>query len=167
MKTRIFNIIPAVLIAAITAFVFFSSCSKNELVEPADKAPEVQMRVSRVSNMVYPLHSVNNSGVSGTVTFEKTSRGTKVTIQVSGARKGINHPACLHNNSVAEGGGVAITLSPINGNTGRSITTVTKTNFGWPITYEELIGYDGFVNVHLSSGQPLTILAEGNIGSNY
>jgi hypothetical protein len=166
MKTRILNIIPAVLLGVIAAFLLFSSCSKNELVAPSDKAPETQMRVYKTS-IVYPLSGVNGSGMSGTITFEKASRGTKVTIQVTGARKGIMHPACIHNNSVTEGGGVAFTLSAVNGNTGRSITTVTSTNFGIPITYEELISYDGFANVHLSSGQPYTILAQGNIGSNY
>lgn len=166
MKTRIINIVPAVFAIILTAFLFFSSCSKNELVAPADQNPESQMRVTKTM-MVYPLSGVNGSGMSGTITFEKAAKGTKVTIKVTGARKGIMHPACIHNNSVTEGGGVAITLSPVNGNTGQSITTVSKTNFGWPITYEELITFDGFANVHLSSGQPYTILAQGNIGINY
>lgn len=115
----------------------------------------------------YVLGEVAGSGVSGTATFAKRKNGTSlVTLALSGTVDGGDHPAHIHNNDAATGGGIAINLVNVNGATGTSATNVGALNSGTAITYEELIGFNGHINVHLSSTQLGTRIAQGNIGSN-
>ncbi len=91
---------------------------------------------------------------------------TLVTIQLTGTTAGGDHPSHIHNNSAAETGGIAIDLSNVDGDTGRSATQVAAKNDETAITYDELIVFDGYINVHLSSGNLGTLIAQGDIGSN-
>lgn len=115
----------------------------------------------------YVLNSVSDPSISGTATFAKRMNGTTlVTIQLDGTTAGGDHPSHIHNNSAAETGGIAIDLSNVNGATGRSLTNVTEKNDATPITYDELIVYDGYINVHLSAANLGTLIAQGDIGAN-
>lgn len=115
----------------------------------------------------YVLNSVSDPSISGTATFAKRVNGTTlVTIQLEGTMAGGDHPAHIHNNSAAETGPIAIDLTNVKGETGRSLTQVTKKNDDTPITYDELIVYDGYINVHVSSSDLGTLIAQGDIGSN-
>lgn len=112
----------------------------------------------------YQLQSAGNSGISGVATFEEFEDGaTLVTLQLSGTQAGGNHPAHIHNNTVAEGGGIAIPLNNADGSTGISETIISPAGGG--ISYSELIQFDGHVNVHVSEGDG-TVVAEGDIGGN-
>ena len=115
----------------------------------------------------FTLAPLSSSGVSGTVNFEKQNGTTTiVTIQLSGTTAGNSHPAHIHANSATVGGPIVLDFSPVDGATGRSVTTVTKLNDGTAVTYEELIAFDGHVNVHLSVTELQTMIAQGNIGVN-
>lgn len=115
----------------------------------------------------YTLNSVSDPDIHGTVTFEKLDAGgTRVTIELVGTESGNSHPAHIHANSVSEGGPIVIDLSPVNGATGMSEITITEQNDGTAITYEGLLAFDGYVNVHLSASELSTIIAQGDIGSN-
>lgn len=115
----------------------------------------------------YTLNSVSDPGISGIATFEKRINGTTlVTIQLEGTTAGGDHPAHIHNNSAEESGPIAIDLTNVNGATGRSRTQVTQNRDGDPITYDDLLVYDGYINVHLSPDNLGTLIAQGNIGSN-
>ena len=111
-----------------------------------------------------------------TVTFQETANGsTEVTIDFGG-EIGTDfplHPAHIHMNDVAEGGDIAIDLEPVDDATGVSTTTVTNFNgedgtagAGDAITYEDLVAYDGYVNVHLSLENIDVVFASANIGAN-
>jgi hypothetical protein len=54
----------------------------------------------------------------------------------------------------------------VDGNTGISNTQVAVLDNGNSTTYDELLTYNGYINVHLSATQLSTIVAQGNIGSN-
>jgi hypothetical protein len=69
-------------------------------------------------------------------------------------------------NSAAEGGAIAISLNPVNGATGVSKTNVTKFNDDTAVTFDQLLVYNGYINVHLSASRLATIVAQGNVGSN-
>ena len=115
----------------------------------------------------YVLGSVSDPAISGTVTFSKrVNNETLVVIELIGTAEGASHPAHIHNNSAEEGGGIAINLSNVNGTTGISKTNVTQTNAEVPLTYADMIAFDGYVNVHLSSDNLATAIARGNIGAN-
>jgi hypothetical protein len=116
---------------------------------------------------VYDLNPVSDPEISGTVTFAKRVSGlTLITIQLTGTADDGDHPSHIHNNSAQQTGGIAVDLKNVNGATGRSATHVTQLNNGTAITYDELVNFNGYVNVHLSSTSLATLIAQGNIGSN-
>ncbi|WP_378173060.1 hypothetical protein [Aquimarina sp. SS2-1] len=115
----------------------------------------------------YTLAEVDGSMISGTATFTKINdTTTEITVALSNTPAGGDHPMHIHMNDAATGGGIAITLTNIDGDTGLSTTTVTQLDDETAITYEGLIAYDGYINVHLSPTELATIVAQGNIGSN-
>ena len=76
------------------------------------------------------------------------------------------HPAHIHQNDAVTGGGIAFSFNIVDGDTGMSITQVEALDNGVAITYDEILTYNGYINVHLSASQLGTIVAQGNIGSN-
>jgi hypothetical protein len=118
-------------------------------------------------SMTYELSEAQVPGISGTVSFsERQNSSTLVTILLSGTPEEGSHPAHIHINNAATGGGIAISLNDVNGATGLSYTQVNQLNSGETITYNELVEFNGHVNVHLSSEEITTIVAQGDIGSN-
>jgi hypothetical protein len=85
---------------------------------------------------------------------------------LSGTPDGGEHPAHIHFNSAAEGGGIAFTFNPVNGTTGMSRTNVSSLNDGTAFTYSNIADFDGYINVHLSADDLGTIVAQGDIGQN-
>jgi hypothetical protein len=123
--------------------------------------------VSPVEEKVYTLAALDNSGVSGTVTFTKQSESmTKVLIQVSGTTEGNSHPAHIHSNAASAGGPIVADLNPVDGATGRSETMVSKLNDGTAITYDQLITFNGHVNLHKSATELAIMITQGDIGAN-
>jgi hypothetical protein len=107
----------------------------------------------------YVLQVKDVLGVTGTATFNETSAtSTSIDLVLNGAPSG-THPAELRMNSAVEGGAVVITLDPVDAN-GKSSTAVAS------ISYDQLIAYDGFIQVLKSSSEPDVILVQGDIGSN-
>lgn len=151
--------------ALLAASASISSCNKN------CDGPEPTMRNSqstqKAAMTVYPLASVSDPNISGTVSFQKVGNQTKITVELDGTTAGNMHPAHIHFNSAAVGGAIAVSFTDINGASGRSVTMVSELDNGTPITYEELINFNGYVNVHLSATQLSTLVAQGNIGSNF
>jgi len=87
-----------------------------------------------------------------------------VTLALEGGATGADslaHPAHIHNNSVAEGGGIAIFINPISGNdpASRSSNLVGE-------SFDTLVQFDGHVNVHESNAALQNIVSNGNIGAN-
>jgi hypothetical protein len=117
--------------------------------------------------MTYTLNEQNVSGISGTATFAERNNGyTLITISLMGTTDAGDHPAHIHNGDVANPGGIAISLNNIDGATGMSMTSVSKMNDDSEIKYSDLIGFDGYAQVHDSDANLGLVLANGNIGSN-
>jgi hypothetical protein len=115
----------------------------------------------------YVLNTKDVAGINGNATFAKRLNGeTLVTLKLNGTTEGGVHPAHIHMNSAAEGGAIAISLNPVNGATGVSKTNVTKFNDDTAVTFDQLLVYNGYINVHLSASRLATIVAQGNVGSN-
>lgn len=76
------------------------------------------------------------------------------------------HPAHIHESSVAEGGDIVVTFNPADGATGMSRTNISSTDADVPISYDEILEFDGHVNVHKSADELDVIIAQGNIGAN-
>ncbi len=116
---------------------------------------------------VYPLGAVANSGASGTATFAERKNGnTLITLQLTGTGP-VDHPAHIHRNSAAETGPITIPLQDVNAMTGMSKTHVEEDDNGGKVTYQDLLTYDGYINVHANALDLATVIAQGNIGANF
>jgi hypothetical protein len=136
------------MLTAIVMLIPNSGCKKDE--DPAPTPP----RTSTYNLMVKDV-----LGITGKATFTETSSTiATIGILLTGAPSG-THPAELRMNSVVEGGLVVLTLNPVdaNGNSSTEINTMT---------YNQLIVYDGFIQILKSSVEPDVILAQGDIGGN-
>jgi hypothetical protein len=133
------------------------SCSKDDAV------PEPMV----VNSKVYDLGTVGSSGASGTATFTENSDATlSIELQLTNTTAGTMHPAHIHINTAAEGGTIALTLNPVDGATGKSTTTFKTLDDGTTITFQGLLDFDGYINVHLSATNLATLIAQGDIGQN-
>ena len=115
----------------------------------------------------YALGTAAVPGISGSATFsQRMNDETLVKIMLDGTPDGGMHPGHIHVNTAAEGGAIAVSFTPINGTTGMSVTNISALNDDTPITYDELLVFDGYVNVHLSAAELGTLVAQGDIGQN-
>lgn len=147
------------LFALVATSIFATSCGDD------DDAPAGPMPTG--STMSSMLNSVSDPGISGMVTFtELNDNSTSVVIDLQGTSAGSSHPAHIHMNTAAEGGDIAISLNSVSGDDGMSETIVTTLDNGTSISYDELIDFDGYVNVHQSSSDLGTLVAQGDIGQN-
>ncbi|MGI8892495.1 MAG: CHRD domain-containing protein [Bacteroidia bacterium] len=159
------NLMKTMLLGVMTVFMF-TACQKEETAEPVQLKSETSGDNLR-HMQVYPLMSVSDPAISGYVSFQKAGPNTKVTIVLDGTMPGGDHPAHIHFNSAAQGGGIAISLKNVNGGSGRSTTIVNMLDNGTSVTYEDLLNFNGYVNVHLSPTNLATLIAQGDIGSNF
>ena len=137
-----------------------ASCSND------DDSLDVIPGESTGNTMTYDLSAVSDPDVSGSVLFvEKEDGSTDVSIVLSSTTQGL-HPAHIHLNTAAEGGDIAIDLEPVDGASRRSLTNITQTNDGTPVSYDDLLNFDGYINVHASADDLGTLLAQGDIGQN-
>lgn len=147
------NLISFLLLASMMGFM---GCSEDD--------PKPQLTGDSEQ---FVLVSKSNPAISGTVTFAKRDDdATLITVQLSGTSTGGSHPAHIHANTAAEGGAILLDLTAIDGASGKSETTVKALNDGSSITYDQLINLDGYVNVHLTSSDLATVIAQGDIGQN-
>ncbi len=116
---------------------------------------------------VFALSSVAVPGISGTATFiENRDNSTTVELRLTGTPDGGMHPAHIHFNTAAQGGDIAVTLGVVNGTTGFSTATFSKLDNGNAINFDEILNFNGYINVHLSAADLSTIVAQGDIGQN-
>jgi hypothetical protein len=118
--------------------------------------------------VVYDLKASNGSGITGIVRFAKFVDGsTLITVGLDGLATGDLgvHPAHIHVNALAKGGAAAVTLDMVDGITALSETVVSTRDDGTPITYDALLGFNGYVDAHMSPMDAAAI-AGADIGSN-
>lgn len=138
--------------------VLLAACENDDTLPDSPLTGEV---------IVFTLGGIDNSGISGTASFAKREdNATVITINLSGTSAGNSHPTHIHFNSAAEEGDIALSLSPVDVESGRSRTIVNVLDNGTTIGYDELINFDGYINVHNSANDLTNILAQGDIGQN-
>jgi hypothetical protein len=117
----------------------------------------------------YALQQTSDFAVSGTVTFkEKRDGSALILVELQGTDGDVELPVHLHMGDISEPGAeVAALLNPVLGSTGRSETNFVQLANETPLNYNELIGLEASIKVHLSDVGPERdiVLAGGNIGS--
>ncbi|WP_075351423.1 CHRD domain-containing protein [Algoriphagus marinus] len=132
-----------------------------------DEMDPIPLPMPTGSSTTFNLAAVSNPGISGTAEFiENDDNSTTINLMLSGTPAVGMHPAHIHFNTAAEGGDIALTLGTVMGGTGMSSVTVNALDDGSPISYSQLINFDGYINVHLSSSDLATLVAQGDIGEN-
>ena len=140
--------------------------SATELATIVAQGDIGQNELTDVSKM-YTLSSVAVPDISGTATFTARANGEALAvISLQNTPAGGSHPAHIHMNDAATGGGIAVSFNPVNGDTGLSVTNISALDDGTAFVYSDVLTYDGYINVHLSATELATIVAQGNIGSN-
>ncbi len=115
----------------------------------------------------YELESVAFEDISGNVTFSKRKNGEALAVvNLDNTTAGAMYPGHIHMNTAAEGGDIAVSLNPVNGDTGVGKTNIAAFDDGSSFNYEAILNYDGYVNIHLSADELGTLVAQGDIGQN-
>jgi len=143
--------------------VLKSSSELNVILAQGD----IGGNVLTTTNKTYTLQTIGVYGVSGTALFEKRVNGnTLVTISLTGTIAGDAYPATVNMTSIATvgGGPVALSLSNVDGTTGKSFTNIRKLNSGIAITYDGWLLYDGYINIYQASIGLNSIICQGDIG---
>ena len=114
----------------------------------------------------YDLGEKSDSGVSGKATFNELQGGAaQLIIEVVGTSAGNMHPVNIRLNSALEEGSIIVTIEPVDGATGLSITDFLSDDEGNSISFDDVDGLDAYINVNLSANDG-TIVAQGDIGEN-
>ena len=117
-------------------------------------------------NHLYELKSISEQDIDGHMKIRQRNDGsTQIELVLNNLGSNDTYPAYLHFNNALEGGGVALTLTPVDGNSQNSVTEVTELDSGQPITYDELKSFDGHINVQLGN-DPGAVVAQADIGMN-
>jgi len=119
---------------------------------------------AQLKSQIYQLRYVEDPSLLGKIIISQNSDGSSnVRMELNGTSTEV-HPTFIYYNSLSQGGPVAITLDPCGCVV--SNTHVTKLDNGNPITFDELINFNGHLKVHRSENYMETILLQGEIGKN-
>lgn len=147
MKSRNLLAGMAIAIALGTTFV---ACDKDDDNEPTLRTKE------------YTLVPVGNSGVGGKVTVQENANSTiNITVALNSSVKDTVHISHIHSGSTTSPGPVAIPLADITG-TGADASATTS-NIS-TISYDSLLNYMGYINVHYSAYKVDSLISQVNIG---
>ncbi len=114
----------------------------------------------------YAINPYGDSEVEGMITFTENEDGSiTADIELENTVEGTMHPAHIHAGNGTEDGDIVLTFDEVDGDEGTSSTTFSTWDDDSDVTWDELIEYDGYVNVHLSD-EDLSIVAQGDIGEN-
>jgi hypothetical protein len=112
----------------------------------------------------YTLTPVADPSVTGKAIFAKRKNGQAlVIVALTGTQAGATHNSHIHENTIADiGEAIVIDLNPVNGTTGRAETSVRTKGDGTAVTYDDLLNFNGYLNVHVGS----SFVVQGDIGQN-
>jgi len=142
----------------LTCFIIYSAFTMFSCVE---ELPNVSGR-----NFVYELKSISDQRISGLMKIrERNDHTTQLELQLEGVDPDGIYPAYIHFGNALEGGGIAMTLAPVDGQSGNSVTEIHQLDSGTEITFDGLKEFDGHINVQLDDNNGL-VAAQGDIGLN-
>lgn len=162
MKMKFVHARSLVIASAFLLFIL-SACEKSE--ENPDPT---------LGSKEYVLNEVNGSGAGGKITItENADSSFNVIVNVNNSVKDTVHILHIHNGSISSPGNIAIPLTPFTG-TGAAAESRTMNikqatladSSTVNLTYNGILNYTGYLNVHYSASRVDSLIAQGNIGSN-
>jgi hypothetical protein len=120
----------------------------------------------------YPLNAVGTSGVDGEIVIsENADSSFNVLVTLGKTVKDTVHVLHIHNGSISNPGSIAVALSPVTG-TGDSAQSITSNiseiqlpdSTTQKATYDDIIGFAGYVDVHYSAFKSDSLIAAAPIG---
>ena len=167
MKTislKTFNSISAILVALLLVIIFsfsFSSCEKKDVATTTATLRTKEITLS-------PTAGNTQSGKA--VIAENADHSFNISITLQNTVKDTIMVMHIHNGSITSPGTIAIPLTNITGTGGQATgttlniaTATSSTGTNAPITYDNIIIYAGYFNIHYSAAQIATVVANGNI----
>src|SRR5690606_18276278 len=131
-------------------------CSSDDHITPIPPS---------LTSKTYVVSSLFDNNVNGTAKYIKNDDNTTtVEIRLTGISSGTSHPELINFNTAAEGGDIPITLNDANDTTDFSTTAFSPLDSGTSITYDDLLSFEGHVNVLYSASPRDKILAQGDTG---
>ncbi len=117
-------------------------------------------------NHMYQLKSVSSQQIDGHAKLRERFDGSiQLELVLNNTDPNETYPAYVHFSNALEGGGIALTLTPVDGHSQNSVTEITALDNGTALTYEELLQFDGHVNIQLGQN-PGTLVSQADIGKN-
>ncbi|GJM29789.1 MAG: hypothetical protein DHS20C17_24240 [Cyclobacteriaceae bacterium] len=136
-------------------------CVFTGLVSCTEELPNVTGK-----NHLYHLTAVSGEDIDGHVKIrERFDKSIQLELVLNNTDPDLTYLAYMHFNNVLDGGGVALTLTPVDGHSQSSVTEIGSLDSGSTITYEELRQFDGHINIQLGD-DPGTVVAQADIGLN-
>ena len=143
----------------IIAFVLFSCGKEEQQVAPNE------FTGNEVSYTL--LSGTTDFDFYGTATIKEKKDGTaEIVVQLKNTQGTKQFPVHLHYKSFDQEANLAALLKPVDAATGRSVTDLTRLADETPVTYQDMVNFNGHINVHLDDNPNGMILSYGNIGSN-
>lgn len=145
--------------------IVVSNCSKEKSFEKGNGS-------NGLRSTEYTLGSVNGSGVDGRILIsENADSSFNVLVNLNSSVPDTVHVLHIHNGSPDSPGTIAVALSSVKGTDGavESLTSnirevLLPDNTMQPMTYEGILGFTGYVDVHFSA-QTDSLIAQGKIGN--
>ena len=152
---------PMVILMALIFVISFSSCEKKDVATTT-----ATLRTKEII-----LTTTAGNSVSGKALIaENADHSFNVNITLQNTVKDTVMVMHIHNGSIAAPGNIAIPLTNITGTGGQATGTTlniksgtSSTNTTATLTYDNIIAYSGYINIHYSAAQINKVVANGNI----
>jgi len=142
------------------SITLFTNCSDDDSSE----------QITSLTSEIFNIEAFEDSNIFGTIEYFKNSNST-ITIEVNlvGTESNQSYPAKIVFDTAADYDAtnteVAISLVPIDGNSGKSRTTFSTLEDGTFIYYEALLDFDGNIVINKSETSQV-IVTQSDIGQN-
>ena len=142
------------------SITLFTHCSDDDSSE----------QITSLTSEIFNIEAFEDSNIFGTIEYFKNSNST-ITIEVNlvGTESNQSYPAKIVFDTAADYDAtnteVAISLVPIDGNSGKSRTTFSTLEDGTFIYYEALLDFDGNIVINKSETSQV-IVTQSDIGQN-
>jgi hypothetical protein len=112
------------------------------------------------------LDPVSSENIDGHVKIRERNDGSiQLELVLNHADPDLTYPAFIHFNNLLDGGGIALTLTPVDGHSQSSVTEISTLDSGLDLNYIELLEFDGHVIIQMEN-DPGTVVAQADIGMN-